>query len=515
MRLHAQLASLTLAALLAAPVASSATSPPVRTGADDATVVAVIDSGISPYHWDFLASKMPQAQDTDPTNDLPLTQPPHTWLPGFPDPSAFASYTQFNLSLDEINPNRSISSLDSADTAKWNAVKTSTATATHYNWFPRTKIIGGLTFSTGKIRAASSTHGQGTTSVSVGNIFGTCAECLLVFIQYGTAADGERAIEWAESQPWIDAISNSYGFSLAERDRLYSASNTGAQAAASTRGQTILFSSGNGISNTFTVPNTTLFSSQEGPDWIVSVGAINPATGGSYTGSGKPADIAGVGTAYPASYAAGTVGNAGSNFSGTSNSTPTIAGLYGRGLFEARRALPGPSRAQAAGVIATQDPSTELGETAFACASTRPACELGDGVLTARELRTRLFQGAVHTPVGWELGQTGGPAAPAVGEDEFIAEGYGSYFGKKNGAAAYDAEVARIVGPMTGTAATLARPSGEREWFITDSYCRQEIWSSWTGGDFVQGTTTLPGPDPLFPVRTAFQQVCPQLFPPL
>ena len=94
-------------------------------------------------------------------------------------------------------------------------------------------------------------------------------------------------------------------------------------------------------------------------------------------------------------------------------------------------------------------------------------------------------------------------------------QGYGSYFGKKNGAAAYDAEVARIVGPITGTAAALARPASEREWFVTDSYCRQEIWGSWTVGDFVQGTTTLPGPDPLFPVRTAFQQVCPQLFPPL
>jgi hypothetical protein len=38
---------------------------------DDVTVIAVIDSGITPYHWDFLASKMPGA------SKLPLDSPPH------------------------------------------------------------------------------------------------------------------------------------------------------------------------------------------------------------------------------------------------------------------------------------------------------------------------------------------------------------------------------------------------------------------------------------------------------
>ncbi|HEV3473175.1 MAG TPA: hypothetical protein VG408_08235, partial [Actinomycetota bacterium] len=46
----------------------------------DAVVVAVIDSGFSPYHWDYLSSKMPQHQDDDRTNDLPLNDAPHSWL---------------------------------------------------------------------------------------------------------------------------------------------------------------------------------------------------------------------------------------------------------------------------------------------------------------------------------------------------------------------------------------------------------------------------------------------------
>ncbi|HEX9891543.1 MAG TPA: S8/S53 family peptidase [Actinomycetota bacterium] len=512
--------SVILAALLALPVAGAAQEPPdeppVRTGADDATVVAVIDSGIAPYHWDFLASRMPQAQDEDPTNDLPLDQAPDTWLSGFPDPASFATYNRFDLTLEESNAGRSISSMDSADASKWSAVKPSSATSQHYYWFPGTKIIGGLTFSsTGRIHAASNTHGQGTTSVSVGNIFGTCAECLLVFIQYSGVANGELAIEWAESQPWIDLISNSYGFSLVERDRLYSGSDTAKSAAASTRGQTILFSSGNGISNTFTVPNSTLFSSQEGPDWMITVGGVNPNTGGTYTGAGKPADIAGLGSAYPSSYNAGTVGNQGSNFSGTSNAAPQVAGMYGKALYEARRALPGPSRAQAAGVIGVQDPDERLGETPFACGSIRPGCELGDGVLTAKELRTRLFHGASHTPVGWEVGLTGGPAAPVVGEEEFLAEGHGTYFGKKNGTAAYLAEVERVVGPLEGRAATLTRPTGEQEWMVVDSYCRQEIWGGWGDGYYVSGQTQLPGPTPPGPIRTLLQNTCSQLFPPV
>ncbi|HVM10845.1 MAG TPA: S8/S53 family peptidase [Actinomycetota bacterium] len=512
--------ALMLATLLLPPVAATAQEPdepPVRTGADDATVVAVIDSGISPYHWDYLASRMPQATDEDPTNDLPLDAAPHTWLPGFPDPSAFASYNRFDLTLDEVNAGRSITALDSQDSAKWNAVRQSTATAGHYYWFPQTKIIGGMTFASGgRIRAAASTHGMGTASVSVGNIFGTCAECLLVFIQYGSVADGERAIEWALRQPWIDLISNSYGFSLVERDRLYSGSDTALQRQASLRGQTVLFSAGNGISNTFTIPNSTLFSSQEGPDWIVTVGGVNPNTGGSYTGHGKPADISGLGSAYPSSYGAGTVGNAGSNFSGTSNATPQVAGMYAKALFAARRSLPGPSRAQADGVIAVQDPDERLEERPFACAAARPSCELADGILTAKELRTRFFHGATHTPAGMEVGQTSGlVGTPAIGEDEFLNEGHGTYYGKKNGAAAFAQEMERIVAPMQGRAQTLQRPAGEREWMIVDSYCRQEIWGDWTDGYFVRGQTELPGATPPGPLRLALQASCPALFPPV
>jgi hypothetical protein len=498
-------ATLALAAALVVTVAAPAAA---ADPAGDATVIAVIDSAMNPYHWDFLASKMPQALDTDPSNDLPLGQPASTWLPGFP------AATRIDLKLNGTSPTANPSTLQTADQAKWNTVQTSTAGAQHVYWFPGTKVIGAMTFSsTLKIAGATSEHGVGTTSTAVGNRNGTCPECLLFFIQYDSAANAEAAIEWAEKQPWIDAISNSYGFSLASRDRLYSKSSTAGQKAASERGQTLFFSSGNGQENAFVAPNPTLFSSEEGPDWIVTVGAVTPGRDNyygaplfddheAYSGTGKPADIAGIGESYPDAYGASTVSGVGTGFSGTSNATPQITGIYGRALYDARTALAGPSRSQAAGVVASGDP--------IPCGAARPACELGDGVLTAAELRTRLFGGATHTGKGYNAGGVT-PGSPASTEEtEYLAVGHGYYAGREaKDRDAFAAESDGLLAAMTGTAPVAARPAGERDWMTVDSYCRQKNWGAWGGGYYVDGKTTLPADDNAWPLRTAFAHTCP------
>jgi hypothetical protein len=476
-------------------------------GVEDATVVAVLDFQFVPYHWDFLASKMPQALDDDRSNDIPLDKPPHKWLPGFPNPSkAFASYDALELSLDEKNPAAPVEALDDQDAKKWEDVKTSTPGKLRYYWMPGTKVIGALDFAGNKIHGAPNDHGTGTTSVSVGNMYGTCPECLLLFVNIANEEDAEPAIEWALSQPWIDAITNSYGFSAAARDRLYSGSNVVAQRKATERGQTVFFSAGNGQDGAFVAPNTTYFSSQEGPDWIVTVGAVSPGTHGSYTGAGKPADIAGIGDGYPAAYGSSTVSGHGA-FGGTSNATPTIAGTYSRALYLARSDLAGPSRVQRNGVIARG--------RKFKCGPKRSNCELGDGKLTADELRTRLFEGAVHTEAGL-ADPLGAAALPPVGEEEFMAEGYGSYFARETGNVAdWLAEFERILAPLEGRAKPLKRPEGERQWMAVDSFCRQHLWGSWKGGAYVDGKTELPGFDPAWPIRSQIEQTCPQLQPPL
>src|SRR3954464_14893202 len=118
--MHARVLVLTLSIALglgAAP-ALAQTTP---SGAGDASVVAVIDSAMNPYHWDFLAAKMPQALDGDPSNDLPLDQPASTWLPGFP------AATPMTLKLEPTNKSTNPNTLQTADQAKWNTVKPSTA----------------------------------------------------------------------------------------------------------------------------------------------------------------------------------------------------------------------------------------------------------------------------------------------------------------------------------------------------------------------------------------------------
>src|SRR3712207_8270807 len=61
---------------------------------------------------------------------------------------------------------------------------------------------------------------------------------------------------------------------LFRSDRIYNGTDIATEKEASERGQTIFFSSGNGLENSFTVPNSTYLSSQEGPDWVVTVGAV-------------------------------------------------------------------------------------------------------------------------------------------------------------------------------------------------------------------------------------------------
>jgi hypothetical protein len=493
---------------------------------DDAVVIAVIDDGFSPYHWDFLASKMPQAKTATKKDDLPLTKAPHTWLKGFPKPSAFETYKPLKLHLDGKNSKADQNKLFERDEDAWLDMEISRPGEPSLYWVPGTKVIGAMSFGqNGKgpvIGSGVSAHGQGTASVSVGNIYGACPECLLVFIQAGAADQYEAAIEWAEKQPWIDAISNSYGMStgVLVRDRVYAGSDTEAQRKATQRGQTIFFSAGNGVMNDFVTPNGTLMSSQEGPDWIVTVGATDPANV-DYSGAGKPADIAGVGSMYPSAYGGATVTGKG-DFSGTSNATPTIAGTYGRALHFARQALSGPSRIQSGGTVAVGG--------RFRCGAARKNCELADGKLTRRELQTRLFEGATPTPGGFAgrrkvpgsvLGVVPVPApvggaplpfvtTPAVADERRLSEGYGTYRLKLDGDKKWAAEFnSRLWDVMTGKKAAPKRPAGDKEWFRVDSWCRQHIWGAWEEGAFKDASSTpLPSPDPATPSRNAYHAGC-------
>ena len=176
---------LVMALLGLVAVAPSGAVEETATAGDDAVVIAVLDGNFSPYHYDFLGSKMPQHTDGDETNDLPLDQSPHTWLRGFPAPESFTSYKALNLKLPTSASNNP-ATLATSDAAVWSGVKQSTRTAVHYNWIPGTKIIGALDYGGNQIRATGASpntaHGSNTSAVSTGNIHGTCPECLVVVV---------------------------------------------------------------------------------------------------------------------------------------------------------------------------------------------------------------------------------------------------------------------------------------------------------------------------------------------
>ncbi len=508
MRIRPRVATTALALASTLAVAAVPTTPTTTTdGRDDTVVIAVVDSAFTPYHRDFIAALMPQHLDADPANDLPLDTSPAEWLPGF-DESAFDSFSRLDLTIPGPDEVKTMDSLHSADAAEWAKLEPSSSVTVNGAWVPGTKAVAMVDFAGGGLYSGAS-HGVGTSSVSAGNLHGSCPECVVVFVTYGSGSQAEAASNWVMQQDWIDVVTNSFGFSALMRDRFYSGSDVDLQRTASERGQTIFFSAGNGQANTFTAPNTTLFSSQEGPDWVITVGATSPEEA-SYTGHGKPADVSAPGTAYPSAPSSGTSRtDSEGTFGGTSNATPVSAGFYGQALHWARTRLDGP-RIQADGVVATGTP--------VACGAENPDCELGDGVLTAPELRDRFLQGAVHTDAGYQaVGLLGGsPTTPRITwEHEFLNEGHGTYFGKLRSEDEWREEAGRITGPMDGSLAPLERPAGEAEWFVVDSFCRQHLWGSWSQGDYLEGTTSLPGASPDWPLRSAIETGCPALTPPL
>ncbi len=173
-----------------------------RTGSN--AVVAILDSGINPYHTTF--------QD-----DSPLAKKhPSTYIPGYPK-DAIA----LRLSLGEEK--------------YWDAVKKdceriwSKIVPGKLYWFPGTKIVGAVTFSPQiqmDCKEAEPSedshildeggHGTMTASRAASNEYGACKECRIVAVQFSLNGfnkdDAIQAISWAaDNADWIDLQSNSWG----------------------------------------------------------------------------------------------------------------------------------------------------------------------------------------------------------------------------------------------------------------------------------------------------------------
>ena len=464
---------------------------PAPTGEQGVTVVAVIDGGFNPYHFDFVGHQHPWNLDDDPSNDIDFSADPSTYIAGHPGGTAL------DLTIP-TDPNADVTALHSGpDAAEWARLQGSTTVAdAKLHWFPGTKVVGALSFDGGgdAFYGDNASHGTRSAASAAGNIHGTCAECVFVLINGGSA----QSLAWAASQPWIDVVTNSYGHNLigqfvpegAFRDNIWFGAPLKATRDGVTDGQSIVFSAGNGLLNAFDVPALTYWSSEKGPDWIVTVGAVDPRADQQYSGAGKPVDISSYGSVYPST--GGTTATGVGTHSGTSNAAPTTAGTIARVIQHGRSALGDTSEGHSGGVVASG--------TAVSCGPANADCPLGDGVLTRAEAQRTVFHNVLPSKVGVAT-DTVWPSTTY----NYYYQGHGVVGGRMNDRR-YEVEQARFRQYLSGDVSAFTRPPGESNWMTIDSKCRQEIWGSWGGGYY---TGTTPSLDPVQdPIATAFDGWC-------
>lgn len=275
------------------------------------TVIAVVDSGIDPYHFEF---RRPELQAH-----------PSTYIEGFP-----RSARTLNLSFDEPSWELAMK----ADRRKWEAIEPDTL-----YWIPGTNIIGaigpfdlydlvGLDQEDPLAPQDDDTfydaygHGTAVASVAAGATYGPDAPDTLIVAVRGF----EHGLEWAAKQPWIDVITNSWWNVEADNYRF------GAEMTrlAVERGKVVCAASMN-----FAHP--ALYSGIQGPSWIVSVGAASAATRGERYYTGYPNDVLGM-AGVPAAEV-GTYDGEMPYADGTSMAAPNVCGLIAKTISEARRAV--------------------------------------------------------------------------------------------------------------------------------------------------------------------------------
>lgn len=386
-------------------------------------VIAVIDTGINPYHVAF--------RDDSPR----AFQHPSTYIAGFPKAAG-----ALRLSLDEKDYRKAIQK----DCETWLRVKPG-----RLYWFPGTKIVGGITFQPGfgfssggqppscpsefpedgKIIDVSG-HGTMTASRAVGNDYGACPECRVVAMQ----GFGSEAVRWAaKNATWVDAQSNSWGpvlplWTPADDGLLLTSSPEFVRVVESSAKKHLSFwASGNGVLTRGGLVGHPTFLDPRLTPSVVAVGGHD--SGYITTWPGFPPHVVSDACNSWAAYHDDTEKSADNVGSGTSAATPFAAGGAGRILMEARRILGDDSTGVTKGVVArgpaglvSQGPLkdgkftlAEWKEVLFKTASARPKRQKEDGSVCDAVSGLVLYS---STPVTWEQVPDGYP--------EYLHIGYGA-----------------------------------------------------------------------------------------
>lgn len=342
-------------------------------------VLALIDTGINPYHKTF----------RDPSPEAYLH--PGAYLPNYPSDAK-----PLDITLDAPDYWKAVRS----DCVRvWKTIKPG-----QLYWFPGTKIVGAIYLGSGSatncdrdapiVGGILDRGGHGTMVSSRAGSFeyGACRECKIVMVQgFSTAS-----VEWAaKNAEWIDAQSNSWGpflpliqpttTSRAAPNFVGGDSDFVKTVERSGRAHLSFWASGNGaLTRAGVLGHVTLLDPRMTPS-IVMVGGHD--SGYVNLWPDWPPHVVSDSCNSWAAYHTNNTRSADNVGGGTSGASPFAMGGAGRMLLEARRIL-GDSQTGVRGDAVAQ--GTAVGVDAG---------PLADGKLTLAEWKTLLFQTSTARPV--------------------------------------------------------------------------------------------------------------------
>jgi hypothetical protein len=449
--------------LLGAGSAAAQEEPPLTPKA----VVGFHDTGINPYHQVFR------------DDSYWAYQHPSTYIDGYP-----ADAIALPITLDEENWATAVKN----DCLLWKSVVPG-----KLYWFPGTRIIGGISFSSA-MNASCNTlptsgaeildyggHGTMVASRGASSTYGACqaTDCRVVSMQtpltISSMAAEIEAIRWAaDNSAWLDAQSNSWGPLVPLWEPTGAAGLVTSNPALAreieraNQRHAAFWASGNGVAfRGGVLGHPTILAAHFGVSGYI-VGGHDSGYMNTWPGF-SPHVVADSCDAWGAIRNSTT--QSGERVAGgTSGATPFVAGGAGKLLLEARRIL---------GDLGT---GFENGVVASGPAGLVPSGPLADGVFTVAEMRTVLLKTATARPAAQsEDGPTcgAGPYMPTPVKwtdvpaeyPEFIQIGYG---------AVDRVAQALAVRVLTGEA-SLPNRSTTDQYFVADDTVRRTLQPVWDG----------------------------------
>ena len=457
-----------LAAALVVCGTAGAGAVPGREDRRSSAVVALVDTGINPYHEVFR------------DRSARAYRHPSTYIPGFPRKAR-----ALRLSLDEPDY---VAAVRADCRTVWSKVEPG-----RLYWFPGTRIAGAISFSQRSNHLLCATpvldgegHGTMVASRAAAAGYGACPDCLVVSVQVPLAFQLHQGKEPQESiidalgwlgrnADWIDAESNSWapGFPLwdpsGETGMLANnpALTRSIEAAASEH--LGFWASGNGVAYKYGVAGHPTTASPYVTPSVIPVGAHD--SGRVVAWHGAPPKLVSDGCDSWAAVHDHVTESGETVGGGTSAATPFVAGGAARILAEARTILGDTSTGVDDGVVA-RGPRVLVADG-----------PLADGELTLEEWRELVLKTASRRPVAQR--SDGPPCEPGLytatplewsdvpeGYPEYLTIGYGSVD---------DAAVALAVDVLGGRADLPDRSSTDR-FFATEAGLRSALHEVFSTG---------------------------------